>query len=75
MEDKSTTNSQVCDVVPAKEVSNDEFLNLVRSAHIPPEPRQFPFHERSYNDLQFQLVQKRAINHWLGPRHVEYSTL
>jgi hypothetical protein len=57
-----------------KEVSNDELQNLVWSPDIAPEPRQFSSHELSYNDSQLQLVQKRAINHWLGPRHVDYST-
>jgi hypothetical protein len=74
MEDKSATTSQVCNDVLVKEVS-DELLNLVWSPDIPPEPRQFSFRERSYNNSQLRLVQKRAINHWLGPRHVEYSTL
>jgi hypothetical protein len=75
MEDKSTTISQICCDVFVKEVPKDEFLNFWRSPDISPEPRRFSFHERSYNDSQLRLVQKRAINRCVGPRHVEYSTL
>jgi hypothetical protein len=70
-----STTLQVCNDVLVKEVPKDELLKLWRSPDIPPEPPQFSFHESRYNDLQLQLVQKRAIHHWLGPRHVEYTML
>jgi hypothetical protein len=56
------------------QVSN-EFLNLTQSPDIPPERRQFSFHVCYYNDSQLRQVQTRAIDHWIGPRYVEYCTL
>jgi hypothetical protein len=66
---------EVCNVVLVTQVSNDELLNLTQSPDIPPEPRQFSFHECCYNDSQLQQVQKRAISHWIGSRYAEYCTL
>jgi hypothetical protein len=54
----------------------DELLNLTQSSDIPPEPRrQFSPHEYCYNDSQLLQVRKRAIDHWIGTRYVEYRTL
>jgi hypothetical protein len=70
-----STTSQVCNDVLVKKVHKDELLKLWQSPDIPPQRRQFSFHESCYNDPHLQQVRKRAIRHWFGYRHVEYSTL